>query len=401
MTKHFAGLQSRATEFLLIATLFFWGWAWDFTNHGGEFLRTGRAKVFLIGAVAMAAIKFGKDWCWAIGLFYFYAALTYIQRGMPECGVVDMAMVTGALFLVPEIKRHVSLRIFENIILATAVAHSILGIFDALGMHLVFPITSPYYHGEPIGLLGQQTLLAPYLVFALAIALQRFIWSTNKVETVTYLNLCILFLTVALLTGSSMGLLSLAAVAGVFTLFYAGLGAFIGLVVLAGAGGLVANHFIPELRNDNGRFHAWRDALELIRVHPWLGYGAGSWSAFAERIAHLRYDALEAACKCQLEFSRPWTQLHNEPLQGLFEFGRVGMGLIAAALVAVGAKVREIYLSKNNALVPYVAGAALFGANGLGNFTLHVVPMGIFFAFCVFVILSFEELRCNPEEKYW
>lgn len=401
MTKYLAGLQSRATELLLIAMLFFWGWAWDFTNESGEFLRTGRVKVFLIGIMAMAAIKFGKEWGWAIGLFYLYAAVIFIQMGMPESGVLDMALITGTLFLVPGLTRHVSLRIFENIILATAVVHSVLGIFDVMGMHLVFPITSPYYHGEPIGLLGQQTLLAPYLVFALAIALQRFIWSTNKVETVAYLNLCILFLAVTLLTGSSMGLLSLAAVAGVFTLFYAGVGAFIGLVGLAGAGGLVASHFIPELRNDNGRMNAWKDALALIKSHPWIGYGAGSWSVFAERIAHLRYDAAEDACKCTLEFSRPWTQLHNEPLQGLFEYGRVGMGLIAAALVGVGAKVREIFLSNNNELVPYVAGAALFAANGLGNFILHIVPMGIFFAFCLFVILSFEELRCSSEEQYW
>lgn len=402
------GQVERLPKIAILFMLLTWGWVWDFFHLVGSYQRIGRVKAFLFGVAAVASYRIGQTWHWSIGLFYAYIGLHFAffkahlffgmgsvvvkaseksQRiAIPDFGMVELVLITGTLFLIPEIYKRVSLRSFENTVLFAGAINAVFGILNHFGIHPFMKVSNPAYidpslQGKPVGLIGQHTLLSPFLVFTAAIALHRLIGSTSKRGSLVYFYIMASSLCVAFLTESMMGFLSLGAATVVFILFYLGYRLAVITSLVGLISGAIAVYLHPSLGDFSGRLGIWAEAIGLIKQRMLFGYGTGSWSVIAKHISDIKV------------IDGVWTQLHSDPLQAQFDWGMVGMGLIGIFLLKILGRAHFALLFKRRELVPYISGAAIFGVNSLGNFTLHITPLGQITAFCLYVILKESDGR--------
>lgn len=382
-------IEKLALMFMLLS----WGWVWDFFNHSGQFMRTGRVKVVLLTSVILLTVKIYREWNWSVALFYLYAGGLFVYLGMPSSGILEMVLITASLIIIPQISIKISRDFFEWSIMITAIIHCVFGALNTQGIYPILPRNNVYYQDVGymvMGLLGQHTLLAPYLVFAFSIALNRYLETMAK----GFAYLAVLFLATVILCNSTMGYVSLAAALGVFSFFYLGNKKTIALMVIGLFTGIVAIYLKPELGAFSGRLEPWRDAWTLIQQRPLVGWGTGSWSVISENIAKMR------------GYKNPWTQLHHDYLQGILEFGVIGMSLIMITIfTAVSRAVRAKGWMMNNTAIPYIAGFATFSVNAMGNFTMHITPLGQLGLFCAYIMLTLKKpmvqsmVEVLPEES--
>lgn len=382
-------LYDKVAATILFGMVCTWSLVWDFFDHTGNFMRAGRLKFFLLAAVLLLALRFAKTWHWSMGLLFLYIGGRYVFEGLPSYGLVEMTVIPTTLLLIPEMNSRISANAFEIATLIASCIHSVVGILNQFRIFPFLAVTNQYNSRPIIGLLGQHTILAPFLVFGFAIALHRLIESRGRAQAI-YFGAACLNLIVIILCGSTMGYISLLSLIPVFMLFYSGVESATASLVAGLALAVLANQLFPNLSGFSGRLEPWGDAWSLIKEHPWLGYGVGFWSVTAVKIGELR------------SYPVPWIQLHNEYLQGLFEVGGIGMAMVLVFIGRITKCICAFHLLrasvlrsargiKNMDLLPYFAGMVLFGTNMVGNFTLHVAPHGMIFAYCAFKIL--EEYR--------
>ncbi len=336
-------------------------------------MRAGRTKVFLFAALAVAAVKLARSWHWSVGCFYLWIGAVWLVQGRPDHSIDEIVLITATLFLVPELARRVSLRAFENFAMAAGLLHCIVSVFNLYGIFPFFKVTVPLYTlGRiPMGLIGQETLLGVFLAFCSGVALYRLLESRH----LFYAFLLLFNVAILVACQSVMSALSLLSLIPLFVLFYVGFLPFVGVTVgMALLGGL-GLYLFPGLAGFSGRLVPWHDAWELIKFRPLSGFGMGSWWITGWEIGRMRKET-------------PWLQLHSDALQGLFQYGIVGMFFVAALALRVLGKVQFLYLFRERRMVPYIGGILVFGVNGLANFPLRITPFGQIFAYCVFVVLA-------------
>ena len=383
-------MAKNLERLILLLLLTFWSLAWDY-QHFGEFQRTGRTKILLAGAAALAAIRFARSWHWTVGLFYFYFVANWLHFGFQPwvlpisgkqflfetAGLEEVIGLTATLFLVPIIAERISRRLIENTILLASLVHCAIGALNLAGIY-PFLATKVSPEGNlPIGLLGQQTLLGPFLAFAFVLSIIRMFEAVRgEGDPGAYAALALLNFAIALLTKSSMTYGAMAA--GLAALFVFGLGLLpaIMMAALSATALLVASWFDPNIAWHSGRMEPWKDAYSLHQLRPWFGFGVGGWEPISQMIKEVR------------GYQFPWTYLHCEPLQTLFELGRVGVGILAAAGVALLGRLHFLYLFRDRENLTWIVGLAVFGTNSLANFTLHLVPHGPLFALCAYQIFN-------------
>lgn len=394
MAEALRRLRVRGEGWILFALLLFWSLVWDY-NHYGSYQRAGRVKLMLLAAGALAAIRFARTWHWTVGAFYLYLIANWLHFGFSPWvlpingkpfvfttdGFEEVAAITATLFLVPILAARVQRWQVEATVLAAAAIHSVLGILNLQGIYPGPKITQAFQENLPIGLLGQHTLLGPFLAFAFGIALVRAIEGKARARA-GFAGLALLFLGVALLTKSSMTLGALFAAGLVVSIFY--LGALVSILPVVAFVFLLltANEHDANILWHSGRLEPWKDALSLHGIsaaRAWFGFGIGSWEPISVLIKEVR------------GYQFPWTYLHSEPLQILFELGRVGAGLLAAAFVTLLARIHVLYLFQDRENLTWILGLTVFGVNALANFPLHLVPHGPLFALSAYMIFSSQE----------
>jgi len=404
---------------MLLSMLFLSTLAWDY-NHFGAYQRGGRLKIFLLAAGLTAAVRISKTWHWSVGLFYAYLVANWLHFGfspwiLPINGkpyifkndsIDEMAAITATLFLMPILAEKIRRRNFEVMILSASVIHCVIGILNLWGIYPGPEIKVAYQINLPIGLLGQQTLLGPFLAFAFGIATVRaieskpprywpemaFSWSRHH-KRIAFLGIALLNLAVAILTKSSMTLGSLIAACGVISVFYLGLVPTVIFGALSGLGLFVASGADPNLMWHSGRLEPWKDALSLHQLVPsrsWFGFGIGSWEPVSVIIKEVR------------NYQYPWTYLHFDPLQALFELGRVGVGILVWSLAVLLGRIHVLYLFRSTENLTWILGLVVFGVNSLANFPLHIVPHGPIFALSVYMLFrSTKEIdQCRPMREF-
>lgn len=365
-------------KLILLLMLSTFGWVCDYQTLG-QFQRVGRLKVFLLAAVALLAVRIGRTWHWSLGLFYLYGMAYTLHIGLPPSSFQEVLLITAAFFLIPEIYKQISARVFENIILATSLLHCVVGTLNMFGVY--FPkVTTPNFVNRPLGLLGQETVLGPYLVFALVIAAHRAI--EEKRLRPAYLSIAAFNLAIIIATKSAMTAVSLAAAVFVFLVYYKRFAWLIAGLISSGCLIFVLKKESPDLLSFSGRLTPWQDAWGMIKLKPWLGYGTGSWSYSAVKLAEYRFHMNLTSD------DRPWKQLHQEILQGLFEMGAIGVGLVSIALWNVLRNSVACVRGADKPQLIYVAGFAVFAADSLGSFPLHLVPHGPIWMYCAYRILK-------------
>lgn len=377
--------------FLLIVS---WSFVWDYSRIG-DFQRDGKLNLLLAAAVILAAVRIARTWHWSVALAYVYLAGSWLHfcfhdwimpmAGKPfqfrPQGHEEMASVTALLFICPVLAKHLTRRTFENVTMFAAFIHSVIGVLNLCGIYPFLPITVKIYENLPIGLLGQQTILGPFLAYGYALALVRAAegeWD-ELIQCNTrwlYGVLAAFLLAIALLTKSSMTYGALAAVTAAILFFYQGWKPCVGLSAGAILFLVLETRFGLHPFHDSGRFEVWRDALSLWHQRPLCGFGIGSWEPISYMIQQVR------------SYQFPWTYVHSDPLQALFELGAVGMGLVGLVLAFVAARIVKIYRMGLWYDLAWVCALAVFGVDSCANFVLHLVPHGAIFALAVYQLVK-------------
>jgi O-antigen ligase len=83
-------------------------------------------------------------------------------------------------------------------------------------------------------------------------------------------------------------------------------------------------------------------------------------------------------------------KVHNDYLQGLFEFGFLGMGIVFLGLGIVASKCLLLMQMRNRELAVYASCLTAVAVNAVGNFPLHVMPLG--FLACFFALKVIKKL---------
>lgn len=363
-------MPGQTSKYVTLSMLALWAVAWN-PMMVGRYMPDGRLKVFLFAAVALLSLRLATHWGAAAALFYAYIAGVYVWHGTPPHGTVEMIMITATLLLVPELFKHVKIRQFENLTIGAAILNAFFGILNSQGIYPFLPKNNPDLWNQEVigGLIGHHTMLAPFLCFALCLSFKRFL----EGDRVLYGAISLLFLFVIAIAKSSMGYLSLAAAGFVFVLFHAGVRAAAASIVAGVIGGLALQRVYPDFSALSGRAEPWAFAKLLIEERPWFGYGTGSWSVAADLYSR----------KNNLNYV--WSQLHSDWMQGVVEWGFVGMFLFLLAFLVILTCAHMIYLFKDREAVPYVAGVAIFAVNSFANFGMHITPIGQLAAICCYV----------------
>lgn len=362
---------------IVLIMLFTFGWGWDFLNMAGNYQRLGRIKIFLICAAAIGAFNISKKWGKEYGVFFFYIWMTFVLKSMPVHSTIEIVMITCSLFFIPEIFKNVTPRQIENSFVFTGALHCFIGTFNLFKVFPFLPITNPHYSTvgmPPVGFLGQETLLGPYLIVCLGFILKRAIDSVGK-EKFLYVTLSLYHLFIIYKCNSSMTFGSLAVAALVFSVFY--FGYKFSAIVLSALSSvfIIASLKIEYFAFGSGRIDQWKDAVELIKDRMIFGYGTGFWSVAAQQISKIRGNPMV------------WAQLHNDVLQAVFEWGFIGGALLVFAVGSLALKSHKMVVKKDIHFVAYVSGFFALFSNCLGNFTFHVMPHGALALFFAYIIL--------------
>jgi O-antigen ligase len=149
------------------------------------------------------------------------------------------------------------------------------------------------------------------------------------------------------------------------------LAVFVGVLYFGGEGALsrmlgTVNSADPT----TGRAHFWSGALQIIRDHPWLGTGLGSFGS-----AYTRYDTSNGAYRLE--------QAHNDYLQIVSDAGLVG-GLLGLAFVVLLFRAAFRGMQSHDRFRRGVALGALAGCAGalvhsFFDFTLHTTANALLF----------------------
>lgn len=119
-----------------------------------------------------------------------------------------------------------------------------------------------------------------------------------------------------------------------------------------------------------GRAHFWRGALQIIRDHPWLGTGLGSFGS-----AYTRYDTGNGAYRLE--------QAHNDYLQIFSDAGVVGglLGLVFVVLLFRTAlkRMQSQDRFRRGVVLGALAGCAGVLVHSFFDFTLHTTANALMF----------------------
>lgn len=385
MAKTWHLVRERGEGAILLVLLCLWSFVWDY-SYFGQYQREGRIKLLLAAAALLAGIRIGRRWHWSVGTLYSYTVINYLHFtarpwALPVADktyvfTIDawtqIACLTATALLVPEISRLISRRAFENAIIWAGLAHAAIGAANMAG-HYVLPLGAKPEVDLPLGLLGQPTVLGPFLAYAGALAYSRVYGGGGWRDALVS---CVLF-GMAAATKSSMSLGVVAAAVVIIHLFYFGWPAAIATVPGYAGVILVMNHYDSNVLWHSGRLDIWRDGLSFVELRPWFGFGLGSWQQLGEVVRGARGGAYT------------WTYLHSEALQILVELGAVGAALAGVVVAAVMARCHFVYIFRAREMLTWVLGFVVFGLDSLANFALHLVPHGPIFALCVYQLLTF------------
>lgn len=342
-------------------------WIFPFT---GEVFRSARLKYFLLFSSILLSVKIGRIWHWSLGLFIsmllFRCLFDYTHQG-----AIATAYILLTIFVVPEFLKNISLKVFGSVIIFVALIHSFVAFLNVEGIYPFLPITNTYYAPlKPvIGLIGQHTLLVPFLVFALGFV------AVELKKPIYWIFGAIIFLAI-ILCNSSMGFLSLAVFLCLYVTYHFGFTFFFGSVVLGELLASLVYIVSPGLFHGSGRAIIWANAWQLLEHKYWYGFGTGNWEYVGRKIALF---------KNRPEF---WKHLHSDVYQAFFEFGIIGCIPLIIFVAIITKKSVSIIQGRCKERFPYIAGFFCLLANSLGNLTFHVVPYGFILMSCAWVIIN-------------
>lgn len=370
-------LKAWSVDLILVATFFAWAWAWDWVRIG-DWQRSGKVLAGVAGISLMAAVYTCKRFHWTVGAFLGFVLLRWVSLRMPTTSLAEVTLIAGCIFAAVFIFQEDRKNLLGNCLAIDGFLQGALGLLEVMGVFPFFEIRQSAVW-PPMAALGHPTILGPYLVCCLAFVPTAFHfldrWPTARdsaqVAAAAMILACIMW------TQSTMTMVSLAVLAVIGAGFYFGTRAMFALGAgLAVLGGCIIKLY-PSAGSTTGRWPEWAWAWDQLTL---LGYGPGTWF----HVALQRFKEEGAS-------GRPvFVQLHNDWLQGVFEFGWIGMLPLFIGLIVVSTITLRAVLLRRRELFPYAATFFSLAANALGNFPIHTMPMGALLAISAIYIFRYD-----------
>lgn len=378
-------LKALAVDFFLVASFFAWAWAQDWVKVE-DWTRSGK----ILATVAIAGIAGGVYTCkrfhWSVGIFFAISILRWVSMRLAPTSMIEITMITACIFFAIFVYQKDARNLLGNCLVIDAFLQACLGLAEVAGFFPFLQITNPVVW-PPIAAMGNPTILGPYLAVALAFIPGAFGFIRNSIDRMavqlavaSVILICISF------TQSTMTAITLAVVGIVAIGFYFGTRAMGGALAAVIAIVAVISEMFPAFSSTSGRWPQWEFAAANLTL---LGHGAGTWFPVAFQMKMNEIRALEAAGK-DLGNMQFFGQLHNDWLQGIFEFGWLGMLPIFAGVIVLFTITLKAVLLRRRELFPF---AALFwglAVNAAGNFTIHTMPAGGLLAIAAIYLFRYD-----------
>lgn len=391
-------LKTWAPAAVLIMTFFAWSWGQDWVRVE-DWTRNGKILMTVAAAALGAGIYTCKRFHWTVGLFLAFVLLRWVSLRLAPACMIDVVMISACIFLAIFVHRFDDRNLLGNCLAIDAFLQASLGLSEIAGFFPFLEI-SPELKDvvwPPIAAHGHPTILGPYLAVSLAFVPGAF----GVVKKATLRQSLQLFVAAVILaciafTQSTMTVMTLGVVAILAVGFYFGTRAMLGAVALAGVLGAGIVKLYPSAGSFTGRLPQWGFAWENLTP---LGHGPGTWFPVAFH-RHMAWIRAEEAAGRSVSHTQFFGQLHNDWLQGLFEFGWIGMAPLFLGLIVATTITLKAILLRRRELFPYAAMFFGLAADAFGNFILHTMPSGGLFAIAAIYIFRFDFEEAAIREHY-
>lgn len=364
-------LKAWAIDIILVVTFFSWAWFQDWVKEE-DWTRNGKVLATVAAAGVAAGAYISRRFHWSVGLFFAYTILRWVSLRLAPVSMIEVTLITACVFLAVFVYEKDGKNLLGNCLVVDAFLQACLGLVEVIGFFPFLEITNPVVW-PPIAALGHPTLLGPYLAVALAFIPGAFGFVKNGLDRITLQLVAAMVILVCIgFTQSTMTVVTLAVVGAIAAGFYLGTRALFAASAGALAIGAVIVEFFPAVGSASGRIPQWEFAWRNLTL---LGHGPGTWFPVAFQKTVAETQALEAKGET-IRHVQFFGQLHNDWLQGIFEWGWLGMAPIFIGVIVLFTITLKAVLLRRRELFPF---AALFwglAVNALGNFPIHTMPAG-------------------------
>ncbi len=338
----------------------------------GDYFREGKCSWFYGFSALFIGHYFWRKVHPIFGVFVALCGFSTYLSYMHVNQVLDLLCIIFAGFMAIEWKKGSSFdkELVLKGLAAAAVLNSMYGMLQVADLDPFFRAARDPYAPwiVPIGLLGHPTFLGSFVVPASA-------WLLFNKKYVYFMaaNMVLFW------CDSTMSWLALAALLTVWfghrfgraRMVISGI-ALISLFIICG-------YLFPSqhLFSSSGRIHVWWEAVRFIEQGPLMGFGLGNYKNM-----FMYFDVPDGP---------PFTILHNDYLQLLFELGWMGMAVVLLGLVRAAGNAWK-YLAEPR-MACFAAIFAALAVNAFGNFTARLIPHSLL---ALFTWLELVRNNKNP-----
>lgn len=386
-------LKAWMPALVMVITFFAWSWGIDWVQVE-DWTRNGKMLFAVAGIALMAAVYTCRQFHWSVGLFLGYTLLRWVSLRMAPVCLVEVTMVTACIFAAIFVHHFDNKKLLANCLAIDAFLQASLGLIEVVGYFPILKIKPEMADmvWAPLGMHGNPTVLGPYLAVSLAFIPEAFGVVKNATHRF-YIQLfaALIIFTCIAFTQSTMAYGTLAVVVMLAIGFYLGLGAMLKSAGVVAAVGLAVIFFHPAFGSASGRIPQWDFAMK--NATP-MGHGPGTWKPVKIQILVNEWRAYEEAVAEGKDPPRParqlWDTAHNDPIQGVFEWGWLGMAPLFAGLIVLTTIIWKAIRERRRELFPFAALFAGLLADSCGNFILHTMPAGGLFAIGAIYLFRYD-----------
>lgn len=370
-------------RFLKIEYLFFlfllgisWGQDWSFKE---DWTRAGKVMFFALGVGLFGAWFLFKKFHPSVALFYLYIIGQWFFLRLAPASMIEIMTISGTLFICSwAVFDQKLVKYFKWFLVFDGLFHTLVSYAEVAGIFHILEMSAKYSEAVwyPMGMHGHPTLVGAYLVACLPFIYEaasgrwKYVLSALTIGAVLICQSTMAFL--SLLTcltvwaGYQWGTRALFSIAGIGTLSVAGI-----------------SYFYPSFASLTGRLDHWLFAWNNLTLP---GFGSGTWMPIYWQYFVSQLDLAERGLIPSFN-NVFFGQLHNDWLQGAFEIG-VGVAFVAWSAAYAGIIALRDILIRYKDSMPFACAASSIAVNALGNFPMHVFPLGFVGAFCLLYLLK-------------
>lgn len=393
-------ILKMAPAFALLITFIAWTWLFDWESSR-DWQKLGKALIPVACVSLLAALRICKQFHWTAALFYLYVMLQWVYMRMAPVSIEEVAMLNATFFAAIFICQENRLELLGRFLAVDAIAQSTLGLVEVAGYFPYHELTVGHVWA-PLGSLGNPTLLGPYVAVCLPfLVTHQILPRFPKADLALRGYGLVVSALLILFSRSTMAAGTLATVLIIGAGFYFGRRVMAKALCVASLTAVIICLAKPDFASLTGRMEPWTFAYQNLTL---TGYGSGTWMPIQWRLWQRQQLAFEEG-KGLDPSNQVWGQAHNDPLQGHFEWGHLGMAPLYVGAFLLFLKMMTAIACRRKQLFPWCA--MFFGllACSFGSYVLHVMPMGALFviAACAIFRYDFEAdlVKAQIEGIHW